>query len=174
MGSFVPADSADMYCLDGVYTRMGAGDDLAADMSTFMVRDVCIRRLSCARLVYANCYHVTLHAGMESGASYQQREQADIHSLFLLVDVLSLSSLVLVCSLSSERTPPGKHPWLLLHVCTLVHPATFSRWNFGTPAISSSTPPSDLLWSLTSWVEGPVLMMALPLLWPRSATWSET
>lgn len=28
-----------MYCLDGVYTRMGAGDDLAADMSTFMVRD---------------------------------------------------------------------------------------------------------------------------------------
>lgn len=27
-----------MYCLDGVYTRMGAGDDLAADMSTFMVR----------------------------------------------------------------------------------------------------------------------------------------
>ncbi|CAM9414281.1 unnamed protein product, partial [Ectocarpus sp. 8 AP-2014] len=37
MGSYVPADSADMYCLDGVYTRMGAGDDLAADMSTFMV-----------------------------------------------------------------------------------------------------------------------------------------
>ncbi|CAM9797913.1 unnamed protein product, partial [Ectocarpus sp. 12 AP-2014] len=37
MGSFVPADSADMYCVDGVYTRMGAGDDLAADMSTFMV-----------------------------------------------------------------------------------------------------------------------------------------
>ena len=39
MGSYVPADSAEMYCLDGVYTRMGAGDDLAADMSTFMVRD---------------------------------------------------------------------------------------------------------------------------------------
>ncbi|CAM9514786.1 unnamed protein product, partial [Discosporangium mesarthrocarpum] len=37
IGSFVPADSAELYCLDGVYTRMGAGDDLAADMSTFMV-----------------------------------------------------------------------------------------------------------------------------------------
>lgn len=37
MGSFVPADCAEMYCLDGVFTRMGAGDDLAADMSTFMV-----------------------------------------------------------------------------------------------------------------------------------------
>lgn len=37
MGSYVPAESAEMYCLDGVYTRMGAGDDLAADMSTFMV-----------------------------------------------------------------------------------------------------------------------------------------
>lgn len=37
VGSFVPADSAEMYCLDGVFTRMGAGDDLAADMSTFMV-----------------------------------------------------------------------------------------------------------------------------------------
>ncbi len=39
IGSFVPADSAQLYCLDGVYTRMGAGDDLAADMSTFMVRN---------------------------------------------------------------------------------------------------------------------------------------
>lgn len=38
MGSYVPADCAELYCLDGVYTRMGAGDDLAADMSTFMVR----------------------------------------------------------------------------------------------------------------------------------------
>ncbi|CAM9141631.1 unnamed protein product, partial [Laminaria digitata] len=37
MGSYVPAESAELYCLDGVYTRMGAGDDLAADMSTFMV-----------------------------------------------------------------------------------------------------------------------------------------
>lgn len=36
----MPADSAEMYCLDGVYTRMGAGDDLAADMSTFMVSKV--------------------------------------------------------------------------------------------------------------------------------------
>ena len=37
VGSFVPADSADMCCLDGIFTRMGAGDDLAAGMSTFMV-----------------------------------------------------------------------------------------------------------------------------------------
>ncbi|CAM9167363.1 unnamed protein product, partial [Scytosiphon promiscuus] len=37
MGSYVPADSADMYALDTVCTRMGAGDDLAAGMSTFMV-----------------------------------------------------------------------------------------------------------------------------------------
>lgn len=35
----MPAESAELYCLDGVYTRMGAGDDLAADMSTFMVRN---------------------------------------------------------------------------------------------------------------------------------------
>ena len=39
MGSYVPAESAELYCLDGVYTRMGAGDDLAADMSTFMVSE---------------------------------------------------------------------------------------------------------------------------------------
>ncbi len=37
LGSFVPADSARLALLDGVYTRMGAGDDLAAGMSTFLV-----------------------------------------------------------------------------------------------------------------------------------------
>lgn len=45
MGSYVPAESAEMYCLDGVYTRMGAGDDLAADMSTFMVTFVLVLRV---------------------------------------------------------------------------------------------------------------------------------
>ena len=37
IGSFVPAKEAAMCCFDGVYTRMGAGDDLAAGMSTFLV-----------------------------------------------------------------------------------------------------------------------------------------
>jgi hypothetical protein len=37
IGSFVPAESAKLGILDGVYTRMGAGDDLAAGMSTFLV-----------------------------------------------------------------------------------------------------------------------------------------
>jgi DNA mismatch repair ATPase MutS len=37
LGSFVPADLARLALLDGVYTRMGAGDDLAAGMSTFLV-----------------------------------------------------------------------------------------------------------------------------------------
>lgn len=52
MGSYVPADSADLYCLDGVYTRMGAGDDLAADMSTFMVSQ---RRVNCEHVKYPQC-----------------------------------------------------------------------------------------------------------------------
>ena len=37
MGSFVPADEADIPLLDNVYTRIGAQDDLAAGQSTFMV-----------------------------------------------------------------------------------------------------------------------------------------
>ncbi|HSK68788.1 MAG TPA: DNA mismatch repair protein MutS [Candidatus Limnocylindria bacterium] len=37
MGSFVPAASADIPLLDNVYTRIGAQDDLAAGLSTFMV-----------------------------------------------------------------------------------------------------------------------------------------
>jgi len=37
MGSFVPAQSADIPLLDNVYTRIGAQDDLAAGQSTFMV-----------------------------------------------------------------------------------------------------------------------------------------
>ncbi|NLX83203.1 MAG: DNA mismatch repair protein MutS [Clostridiales bacterium] len=37
MGSFVPADSAQIPLLDNVFTRIGAQDDLAAGQSTFMV-----------------------------------------------------------------------------------------------------------------------------------------
>ena len=37
MGSFVPAESADIPLLDNVFTRIGAQDDLAGGQSTFMV-----------------------------------------------------------------------------------------------------------------------------------------
>lgn len=37
MGSFVPAKSAHIGIVDGVYTRVGASDDLSAGQSTFMV-----------------------------------------------------------------------------------------------------------------------------------------
>ena len=37
MGSFVPADAASIGVLDGIYTRIGASDELAAGRSTFMV-----------------------------------------------------------------------------------------------------------------------------------------
>ena len=37
MGSFVPAKSASISLVDGVYTRVGASDDLATGQSTFMV-----------------------------------------------------------------------------------------------------------------------------------------
>lgn len=37
MGSFVPADSAHIGIVDKLFTRIGASDDLAAGMSTFMV-----------------------------------------------------------------------------------------------------------------------------------------
>ncbi len=36
-GSYVPADSASIPILDGIYTRIGASDDLAGGRSTFMV-----------------------------------------------------------------------------------------------------------------------------------------
>ncbi|MBQ6267436.1 MAG: DNA mismatch repair protein MutS [Clostridia bacterium] len=36
-GSFVPAASADLCIVEGIYTRIGASDDLAAGASTFMV-----------------------------------------------------------------------------------------------------------------------------------------
>ena len=36
-GSFVPAEKADLCILDGVYTRVGASDDLTSGQSTFMV-----------------------------------------------------------------------------------------------------------------------------------------
>jgi DNA mismatch repair protein MutS len=36
-GSFVPAESAQLPILDGIYTRIGASDDLAGGRSTFMV-----------------------------------------------------------------------------------------------------------------------------------------
>ncbi|MBQ5810733.1 MAG: DNA mismatch repair protein MutS [Clostridia bacterium] len=37
IGSFVPAQSADIGIVDAIYTRVGASDDLAAGQSTFMV-----------------------------------------------------------------------------------------------------------------------------------------
>ena len=37
IGSFVPADSADMCIVDRIFTRVGASDDLASGQSTFMV-----------------------------------------------------------------------------------------------------------------------------------------
>ncbi len=37
IGSFVPADSADIGIVDSIFTRVGASDDLAAGQSTFMV-----------------------------------------------------------------------------------------------------------------------------------------
>ncbi len=37
MGSFVPASAASISLVDGVYTRVGASDDLATGQSTFMV-----------------------------------------------------------------------------------------------------------------------------------------
>lgn len=37
MGSFVPADSAEIGLVDRIFTRIGAGDNLAAGASTFMV-----------------------------------------------------------------------------------------------------------------------------------------
>ena len=37
MGSFVPADSADIGIVDRIFTRVGASDDLASGQSTFMV-----------------------------------------------------------------------------------------------------------------------------------------
>ena len=37
MGSFVPADSADIGVVDRIFTRVGASDDLASGQSTFMV-----------------------------------------------------------------------------------------------------------------------------------------
>ena len=37
IGSFVPADSADIGLVDRIFTRVGAADDLAAGQSTFMV-----------------------------------------------------------------------------------------------------------------------------------------
>ncbi|KAK8376623.1 hypothetical protein O3P69_009914 [Scylla paramamosain] len=37
MGSFVPAESVEMTILDGIYTRMGAADEIFSGRSTFMV-----------------------------------------------------------------------------------------------------------------------------------------
>ena len=37
LGSFIPADSADLCIVDRVFTRVGASDDLASGRSTFMV-----------------------------------------------------------------------------------------------------------------------------------------
>ena len=37
IGSFVPAESADIGVVDGIFTRIGASDDLASGQSTFMV-----------------------------------------------------------------------------------------------------------------------------------------
>lgn len=37
MGSFVPAESAEIGLVDSIFTRVGASDDLASGQSTFMV-----------------------------------------------------------------------------------------------------------------------------------------
>ncbi|EKU22635.1 hypothetical protein NGA_2055000, partial [Nannochloropsis gaditana CCMP526] len=37
LGSFLPATSASLPILAGIYTRMGSNDDLARGLSTFMV-----------------------------------------------------------------------------------------------------------------------------------------
>lgn len=37
MGSFVPAKRAEVGVIDSIYTRIGAGDDLTKDISTFMM-----------------------------------------------------------------------------------------------------------------------------------------
>ena len=37
LGSFVPADEADIGICDRIFTRVGASDDLASGQSTFMV-----------------------------------------------------------------------------------------------------------------------------------------
>jgi DNA mismatch repair protein MSH3 len=37
IGSHIPADAATAFPLEGIFTRMGAGDDLAAGVSTFML-----------------------------------------------------------------------------------------------------------------------------------------
>lgn len=37
MGSFIPADSAELGIIDQIFCRVGAGDDLYRDQSTFMV-----------------------------------------------------------------------------------------------------------------------------------------
>ena len=37
MGSFVPAKSANLGIIDQIFTRIGASDDLARKLSTFMI-----------------------------------------------------------------------------------------------------------------------------------------
>ena len=37
MGCFIPAKSASICLVDGIYTRIGASDDLVSGQSTFMV-----------------------------------------------------------------------------------------------------------------------------------------
>ena len=39
IGSFVPADSANIGVVDRIFTRVGASDDLASGQSTFMVEN---------------------------------------------------------------------------------------------------------------------------------------
>ena len=44
LGSFVPASSASIGVVDGIFTRVGASDDLTSGQSTFMVEmKMCIR-----------------------------------------------------------------------------------------------------------------------------------
>lgn len=36
VGSYVPAESVRMHCMDAIFTRMGASDNLAQGRSTFL------------------------------------------------------------------------------------------------------------------------------------------
>ena len=52
IGSFVPADAATIGVVDRIFTRIGAGEDIAAGQSTFMVE-----MIETAKTLFATHYH---------------------------------------------------------------------------------------------------------------------